>query len=105
MSKENGKTCRTCKHWGELISALGIPVKAAVCTAVLFPTVIKTVIGEGAHQIPGGTQLITLEDSFCTFFYQPKLQAIRNWGGKRPLLVEAPRSKMAELDDTPKESA
>ena len=104
MSKENNKICGTCKHWGTPLPHPGdVRLKAANCTAMVFPTVAKVVAGEGAHQFPGGHWAITLEDSFCTFFYQPKLQAISNWKSRPQAPAEAlPVPVVSEL---PKESA
>jgi len=75
-------------------------MKVGECTAQIFPLVASIDKAKGAEQVAGGMWAITLEDSYCTGHYQPKLTALPNWN-KNPLKAQA-----AEAEDSkPSEEA
>lgn len=81
-------------------------MRVGQCTAVVFPAIDRLVPGKGAEQLIGGLHVATPQDSFCTFFYQPKLTALANWGGKSHARAEPlPPVEILPAAPEPPESA
>lgn len=101
------RNCASCKHWANSSPLPDNPgVRVGQCTALIFPAVDKVLPGKGAQQLIGGLHVATLQDSFCTFFYQPKLQALANWGhGRAKAAPSEPLPPIALETPEPPESA